>query len=131
MVVGLLQPTSGEVRIDGVSMTDIKAVAGAPATAAAAIQMIFQDPYASLNPRLRVDADRCRANPRLRSDRRASAIFRPGSAKLLNLVGLHPERRHEVSARIFRPGSGSASRSPGRCVRGEFIGLRRADRLRA
>ncbi len=53
MVVGLLGPTGGEVKVDGVSMTD-------PGSSAVRdklrrrIQMIFQDPYASLNPRWRV-----------------------------------------------------------------------------
>src|ERR1700694_793319 len=52
MVVGLLPPTSGAVVIDGVSM-------GEPGQLQARrrrhrrIQMIFQDPYASLNPRFR------------------------------------------------------------------------------
>ena len=68
MVVGLLPPSSGEVVIDGVSMTDIKQ-AQVRQRLRRRIQMIFQDPYASLNPRFRVDAivsepirafDRCR-----------------------------------------------------------------------
>jgi peptide/nickel transport system ATP-binding protein len=52
MVVGLLPPTTGDVVIDGVSMS-------APGQAAARrrlrrrIQMVFQDPYASLDPRWR------------------------------------------------------------------------------
>ena len=55
MVVGLLPPTSGEVVIDGVSMSDARQ-AQARQQLRRRIQMIFQDPYASLNPRLRVDA---------------------------------------------------------------------------
>src|ERR1700730_8896058 len=55
MVVGLLPPSSGEVVIDGVSMTDPRQ-AQARRLLRRRIQMIFQDPYASLNPRLRVDA---------------------------------------------------------------------------
>ena len=53
IAVGLLSPTTGDVIIDGVSMS-------APEHAAARrrlrrrIQMVFQDPYASLNPRWRV-----------------------------------------------------------------------------
>jgi oligopeptide/dipeptide ABC transporter ATP-binding protein len=48
-VAGLLTPDSGVVRLDGVQL-------GARRTAAQrrAIQMIFQDPYSSLNPRLTV-----------------------------------------------------------------------------
>src|SRR5580698_2230859 len=55
MVVGLLPPSSGEVIIDGVSMSDARQLQ-ARQQLRRRIQMIFQDPYASLNPRLRVDA---------------------------------------------------------------------------
>src|SRR4029078_3642308 len=62
MVVGLLPPTSGEVLIDGVSMTDPKQ-AHARQRRRRRIQMIFQDPYASLNPRFRVCAIFCEPMP--------------------------------------------------------------------
>jgi peptide/nickel transport system ATP-binding protein len=52
MVVGLIPPTTGEVIIDGVSMSDRKDDA-ARQRLRRRIQMIFQDPYASLNPRWR------------------------------------------------------------------------------
>src|SRR5438445_13155193 len=55
MVVGLLPPSSGAVLIDGISMTDPRQ-AQARRKLRRRIQMIFQDPYASLNPRFRVDA---------------------------------------------------------------------------
>ena len=55
MIVGLLPPSSGQVLIDGVSMTDPRQ-APARRRLRRRIQMIFQDPYASLNPRFRVDA---------------------------------------------------------------------------
>ncbi len=50
MVVGLLPPSSGEVVIDGISMSD-PGQAQARRQLRRRIQMIFQDPYASLNPR--------------------------------------------------------------------------------
>src|SRR6478735_7409034 len=53
MVVGLLPPSGGTVSIDGVSMTDA-AAAQERQRLRRRIQMIFQDPYASLNPRWRV-----------------------------------------------------------------------------
>jgi peptide/nickel transport system ATP-binding protein len=52
MVVGLLRPTEGEIRIDGVDL--FGADAEAVDRVRADVQMIFQDPYASLNPRWRV-----------------------------------------------------------------------------
>src|SRR3979490_1406282 len=55
MVVGLLPPTSGEVIIDGISMIDAHQLQ-ARQRLRRRIQMLFQDPYASLNPRFRVDA---------------------------------------------------------------------------
>jgi peptide/nickel transport system ATP-binding protein len=54
------------------------------------IQMIFQDPYASLNPRLRVDAivsEPIRAFDLIESER--DIVARVG--ELLNLVGLHAD----------------------------------------
>ena len=52
MIAGLTRPTAGRVRFDGVDRWG-----GAAETAALRrrFQMIFQDPYASLNPRWRVD----------------------------------------------------------------------------
>ena len=52
MLVGLLQPSSGRVHIDGVDL--FTANAADIARTRQRIQMIFQDPYASLNPRWRV-----------------------------------------------------------------------------
>lgn len=53
MIVGLLEPTSGSVEIDGVDLAS-EQDASAVARVRNDIQMIFQDPYASLNPRWRV-----------------------------------------------------------------------------
>jgi peptide/nickel transport system ATP-binding protein len=89
MVVGLLPPNSGEVVIDGVSMTDPRR-AQARQLLRRRIQMIFQDPYASLNPRFRVDAivaEPIRAFDLIRGE--ANIQARVG--ELLSLVGLHPD----------------------------------------
>jgi peptide/nickel transport system ATP-binding protein len=88
MVVGLLQPTGGTVTIDSVDMW-------APARQRERqrlrrrLQMIFQDPFASLNPRWRVSrivADPIKAFS-LAKDR-AEIEHRVG--ELLRVVGLDP-----------------------------------------
>src|SRR3978361_2462346 len=55
MVVGLLPPSSGEGVMHGAAMPD-RRTREERQKLRRRIQMIFQDPYASLNPRLRVDA---------------------------------------------------------------------------
>ncbi len=55
MVVGLLPPTAGSVSIGGVDVWGEKD-ADVQRRMRRSIQMIFQDPYASLNPRWRVGA---------------------------------------------------------------------------
>ncbi|MGP9820619.1 ABC transporter ATP-binding protein [Salinarimonas sp. NSM] len=89
MVVGLLPPSGGEVTIDGVSMSDRKAEVERQRLRRR-IQMVFQDPYASLNPRWRVD--RIVAEP-IRAFRlvEGEADIRARVGELLTLVGLHPD----------------------------------------
>jgi peptide/nickel transport system ATP-binding protein len=89
MVVGLMPPTSGDVLIDGVSMTDARQ-ASARRRLRRRIQMVFQDPYASLNPRFRVDsivAEPIRAFDLIQGEREISERV----GELLSLVGLHPD----------------------------------------
>ena len=89
MVVGLLPPTSGEVRIDGISMTDPRQ-ALARRRLRRRIQMVFQDPYASLNPRFRVEAivaEPIRAFDLIQGERE----IKQRVGELLSLVGLHPD----------------------------------------
>ena len=88
MVVGLIAPTTGEVVIDGVSMSDRKHDADRRRLRRR-IQMIFQDPYASLNPRWRaldIIAEPIRAFGIAQSD--AETAKQVGD--LLKLVGLDP-----------------------------------------
>jgi len=89
MVVGLLPPTSGEVIIDGVSMSDIRQ-SQVRRQLRRRIQMIFQDPYASLNPRFRVDAivaEPIRAFDLIQGERNIQVRV----GELLALVGLHAD----------------------------------------
>jgi len=53
LVVALYQPTRGTIEFDGVDMTRLRSRAEM-APLRRRMQMIFQDPYASLNPRWRV-----------------------------------------------------------------------------
>jgi peptide/nickel transport system ATP-binding protein len=99
IVVGLLRPTAGEVTIDGVSMSDPKQ-SEARQRLRRRIQMVFQDPYASLNPRFRVDrivAEPIRAFRLMQGERDIQSRV----SELLTLVGLHPDDRwkfpHEFS----------------------------------
>jgi peptide/nickel transport system ATP-binding protein len=52
IAAGLLTPTEGRVHVDGQSLQDLNA--DARLAARLRVQMVFQDPFASLNPRLRV-----------------------------------------------------------------------------
>jgi peptide/nickel transport system ATP-binding protein len=85
LAVGLYAPTAGEVRFDGQDL----AQARSKAEQRRRMQMIFQDPYASLNPRWRVAdiiAEPIRAFGLVRS--RAEQESRV--AELLTQVGLSP-----------------------------------------
>jgi len=88
LVVGLHRPSGGRVLFDGRDMAEVTA-RGEVARLRKRLQMIFQDPYASLNPRWRVAdivAEPIRAH-RLLQDR-AAIIARVG--ELLQQVGLAP-----------------------------------------
>jgi peptide/nickel transport system ATP-binding protein len=88
MVVGLLEPTAGTVSIDGIDMW-ARAKAAERQKLRRRLQMIFQDPYASLNPRWRVDriiADPIRAFALAKDP--AEVSHRVG--ELLRVVGLDP-----------------------------------------
>jgi len=53
MIAGIMPPTEGEILFEGM---DVAVMQGAERRAAdLAVQMIFQDPFASLNPRMRVE----------------------------------------------------------------------------
>jgi peptide/nickel transport system ATP-binding protein len=56
VIAGLVKPTSGVVRYGGEPIAGIAGATGARRASRQALQMIFQDPYASLNPRMRVGA---------------------------------------------------------------------------
>ena len=88
MAVGLLPPSGGSVLIDGLDLAD-RARKSQLARLRRRIQMIFQDPYASLNPRWRVD--RIVAEP-IRAFGLAASPAETAEkvADLLRRVGLDP-----------------------------------------
>ena len=96
-ILKLIEPTSGAVVYDGTDLAPISQRAMRPYRRR--MQMIFQDPYASLNPRQRVGA--------MLDEALATHGMHPGPgrapriAELLALVGLAPEHAsrypHEFS----------------------------------
>jgi peptide/nickel transport system ATP-binding protein len=88
MTVGLLRPTAGTVSIDGIDMWAAARTAERQQLRRR-LQMIFQDPYASLNPRWRVD--RIIADPiKAFGLAKDNTEIRHRVGELLRLVGLDP-----------------------------------------
>jgi oligopeptide transport system ATP-binding protein len=96
LLLRLLEPTSGTVRFDGVDLFALDAEA--MRAQRRALQIIFQDPYASLNPRMTVGQTLSEplALYGLADGRRDERL-----AELLQLVGLAPQHAtrypHEFS----------------------------------
>jgi len=85
MVAGILPPTEGTILRDG---RDIKALTGAEARQMKLrTQMIFQDPYASLNPRRRA-GELVAQGPMIHGMARDAAMAK--ARELFSLVGLDP-----------------------------------------
>jgi peptide/nickel transport system ATP-binding protein len=85
MIVGLYPPSRGRIVFDGADLAD-----PASAPLRRRMQMIFQDPYASLNPRWRVNA--IVAEPIVAQGLIADRATLPARvAELLTQVGLSPE----------------------------------------
>jgi len=83
MLVGLLNPTEGDVEVEGINLAKEKD-GDKVAVARSNIQMIFQDPYASLNPRWRVRD--IIEEPVVAKGEKPRGL----AEKLLEQVGLHP-----------------------------------------
>ncbi|SEG69205.1 ABC transporter ATP-binding protein [Marinobacterium lutimaris] len=82
-VMRLIDPTDGVIRVDGQQISGLTAVGLKPHRHR--IQMIFQDPYRSLNPR-RTVGDSLIEGPMNYGAKRETALGR--AAELLQLVGL-------------------------------------------
>jgi len=86
-ILRLIEPTSGTVHFDGIDVTAL----GRPALRALRkrMQLIFQDPYGSLNPRMTVRSvlsEALAAHAVVPKSERRDRVF-----ELLGLVGLSPE----------------------------------------
>jgi oligopeptide/dipeptide ABC transporter ATP-binding protein len=94
LLVRLEQPTAGTVEFDGVDLTALSG--GRLRAQRRRIQMVFQDPYASLDPRQRV-GDAIREVLRVHKLRNGSARVN-GLLEMVGLVPAHAERYpHELS----------------------------------
>ena len=88
LIVGLYKPTAGTIRYQGQTLAHQRSRSEF-AAAQSSMQMIFQDPYASLNPRWRVEKIIAEPITVARSFTENSAISRR-VGELLQLVGLSP-----------------------------------------
>jgi ABC-type glutathione transport system ATPase component len=86
-ILQLLHPTSGSVRFDGREIAGLSRREMRPLRPE--MQMIFQDPYASLNPRKRVG--QIVGEPLRLQGRASGAELRDEVRRLLDRVGLSPE----------------------------------------
>ena len=86
MLMRLLDPTSGSIVFDGVDLATIPAREFARNPLRRRIQMVFQDPTDSLNPRY--TAARAIADPLLRASDLPRAKLRARCEELARLVGL-------------------------------------------
>ena len=87
MLVRLIEPTAGQIMFDGRDITHLRS--GAMRPLRREVQMIFQDPYSSLNPRHTVGAI-VGAPFRLQKVKTEKGAKR-SVQELLELVGLNPE----------------------------------------
>ena len=83
----LLEPSSGTIRVGGVDITGLDATAMLPYRKR--MQMIYQDPYASLNPRM--SAGQIVGEPLIIHGVGAAQEQRDRVASLFERVGLRPE----------------------------------------
>ncbi len=97
VILQLYKPTAGKVNFDGQELTELKGEE--VRRLRPRMQMIFQDPYASLNPRMTVEE--LVSEPMLIHTTKSRPERRDRARELLELVGLNPkfERRypHEFS----------------------------------
>jgi oligopeptide/dipeptide ABC transporter ATP-binding protein len=95
LVMRLLEPTAGAIRVHGEDVAGLRS--RALRELRRRVQIVFQDPSASLNPRMTVHAivgEPLRVHGRYRNGGRARV------GELLELVGLDPDHAHRFPAEL-------------------------------
>ncbi len=116
LLIRLLPPTAGSVIFHGADITQLHP--GEMREKRPAMQIIFQDPYGALNPRMSVED--IIAEPLLIHGARHGAGTRQSVAAMLDVVGL-PAHPRPLPARVLRRASASASGSPARLYLGNIV----------
>jgi oligopeptide/dipeptide ABC transporter ATP-binding protein len=99
LVLKLEEPTAGEIRFEGRPLRTLDAEGLRQYRRS--VQAVFQDPFASLNPRMRVDA--IIAEPLITNEKVGRAQARERVGKLLDMVGL-PARSADLFPHEFSGG---------------------------
>jgi oligopeptide/dipeptide ABC transporter ATP-binding protein len=99
LVLGLEEPSGGSIRFEGCELQELDTAGRRHYRKS--VQAVFQDPYASLNPRMRVDA--IIAEPLVTNESLSAAEVRARVLNLLDLVGL-PARAADLFPHEFSGG---------------------------
>ena len=99
LVLGLEEPTGGQMRFQGRDLRTLDAAGRRDYRKS--VQAVFQDPYASLNPRMRIS--QVIAEPLVTHERLDGSEVSKRVARLLDLVGL-PERAATLFPHEFSGG---------------------------
>ena len=99
LVLGLEEPTSGALKIEGADLTTLKGAARHRYRRS--VQAVFQDPFASLNPRMRVGS--IIMEPLITHEKIDRADLKKRLERLLDLVGL-PARAADLFPHEFSGG---------------------------
>jgi oligopeptide transport system ATP-binding protein len=99
LVLGLEEPTGGTIRFEGRDLQRLNTAARRHYRKS--VQAVFQDPYASLNPRMRIDA--IIAEPLVTNESLPATEVRARVLQLLDLVGL-PARAADLFPHEFSGG---------------------------
>ena len=110
LVLGLEEPTGGTMRFEGRDLQELDAAGRR--SYRKSVQAVFQDPYASLNPRMRISA--IISEPLTTNESLTAARGAPAGARAARPRRPAGARRPTCSRTNSPAGSGSASRSPAR-----------------